>query len=75
MIKISSITILGFFVALVGSPLVRIPRSWKEIILVLAGLGVVILSFLIRRELHQVIRAFHNLEEIKSETYVENNPQ
>jgi FtsH-binding integral membrane protein len=75
MIKISSITILGFFIALVGSPLVSIPRNMKEILLVIAGLGVIVLSFLIRRELHQVIRAFHNLDEIKSETYVENNPQ
>lgn len=75
MIKISSITALGFLIALVGSPLISIPRGWKEIILVISGIGIVTLSFLIRAELHKVIRVVHGLDEVKSDTYVENNPQ
>jgi tetrahydromethanopterin S-methyltransferase subunit E len=75
MIKISSITFLGFLITLIGSPLISISRTWKEVLSVLAGLGIIVLSFLIRRELHRVVRALHGLEEIKSDTYVENNPQ
>ncbi len=75
MIKISSITVLGFIVTIISSPLIRISRDWKEIILVISGLSIIVLSFLIRVELNKVVRTLHGLEEIKSDTYVENNPQ
>jgi FtsH-binding integral membrane protein len=75
MIKISSITGLGFLILLVASPFFSISTEWKNIILMISGLAVIILSYLIRKELHKVIRIVHNVEEIKSDTYVESNPQ
>lgn len=73
--KISSITIIGFLVLLVASPYISVYREWKSYFLMLAGLTIVILSFLIRRELHKVIRIFREAEEVKTDTYAENNPQ
>lgn len=73
--KISSITALGVLVLLVASPFVAISRDWKNYILMLAGMVVIILSLLIRKELHKVIRAVHGIDEIKTDTYVENKPQ
>jgi FtsH-binding integral membrane protein len=75
MVKISSITALGFLVLLVASPFISISRDWKDYIFIASGLAIIILSFLIRKELHKVIRVVHGIEEIKSDTYVENNPQ
>ncbi len=73
--KISSITALGFLVLVVASPFISLSREWKDIFLMLSGLAIIILAFLIRKELHKVIRIVHGVEEIKSDTYVENNPQ
>lgn len=39
------------------------------------GLAILVLSILLRKELHKVIRIVHGVEEIKSDTYVESNPQ
>ena len=75
MIKISSITALGILVLIVASPFVSISRTWKDYILMACGLVIAILSYLIRKELHKVIRIVHGVEEIKSDTYVESNPQ
>ena len=77
MIKISSITALGFLIMVVASPypFIAIPREWKDIILVVCGAGVIVLSLLIRQELHKVIRIVHGIDEYKADTYVENNPQ
>jgi len=75
MIKISSISSLGFLVLLVASPFISVPRAWKDYLLMLAGLTIVILSILLRKELHKVIRIVHGVEDIKPDTYVENNPQ
>jgi hypothetical protein len=71
--KISSITAFGFLVLFI--PYAGIPRYWVNIVLFICGLAIIILSFLIRRELYKVIRIFHGVEEVKSDTYVENNPQ
>jgi sulfite exporter TauE/SafE len=73
--KISSITALGALVLLVASPYIAISRDWKTYLLMLAGLAIIILSLMLRKELHKVIRIVHGVEEIKSDTYVENNPQ
>ncbi|OHA45992.1 MAG: hypothetical protein A2541_00385 [Candidatus Taylorbacteria bacterium RIFOXYD2_FULL_36_9] len=75
MIKISSITGLGLLILLVSSSFVSIFREWKDIILMISGLAIVILSLLIRKELHKVLRIIHDVKEIKSDSYVENNPQ
>lgn len=71
--KISSITALGFLILLI--PFAGIPRGWMDAIIVVCGLAIIVISFLIRRELHKVIRIFHGVEEIKEDTYAENNPQ
>ena len=73
--KISTITSLGFLILLVSSPFISISRDWKDYILMFSGVLIVILSFLIRQELYKVIRIFHGVEEVKKDTYVENNPQ
>jgi len=75
MIKISSITAIGVLVLLVASPFVSISRDWKDYILMLSGLAIIILSMMLRKELHKVIRIVHGVHEIKADTYVENNPQ
>ena len=73
MFKISSITALGFLTILVSVS--NIYRDWKDYILVVVGIAIIILSYLIRQELHKVIRIVHGVEEDKTDTYVENNPQ
>jgi sulfite exporter TauE/SafE len=73
--RISSITALGVLILLVASPFVAISRDWKSYIFMAAGLAIIILSILIRKELHKVLRIVHGVEEVKSDTYVENNPQ
>lgn len=73
--KISSITALGFAILIIASPFIAISRDWKTYILMACGLAIIILSVLIRRELHKVIRHVHGIEDIKPDTYVENNPQ
>jgi FtsH-binding integral membrane protein len=75
MIKISSITALGFLVLIVASPFFGVFSEWKEIILMISGLLIISLSLFIRKELHKVIRIVHRASESKSDTYVENNPQ
>jgi len=74
MIKISSITALGFLVLAISSPYISISREWKNGILMIAGIVIIILSLLIRQELHKVIRIVHGVTENKADTYVENNP-
>lgn len=73
--KISSITAIGVLVLLVASPFIAISRDWKNYILMASGLAITILSLMLRKELHKVIRIVHSAEEIKTDTYVESNPQ
>ena len=73
--KISSITALGVLVLIIASPYIAITGFWKTLLLIICALAIIILSYLIRLELHRVLRIVHNEEEIKKDTYVENNPQ
>ena len=75
MIKISSITAFGVIVLLVASPFISISRDWKDYILMFCGLAIIVLSLLLRKELHKVIRIVHGVHEVKSDTYVESNPR
>ncbi len=75
MIKISTITIFGFLVLLVASPFVAISQDWKNYFFMTAGLVIFILSILIRQELYKVIKIVYGAEDIKADTYVENQPQ
>jgi len=73
--RISTITTLGVLVLVFASPFITISRDWKNIVLMVCGLAIIIFSLLLRKELHKVIRIVHGVEEVKTDTYVENNPQ
>jgi len=74
--KISSITALGFLVLIVASPFIAIPQEWKNYFFMIGGLAIVVLSLLIRNELHKVLRVLHSDDtELVKDTYVENNPK
>lgn len=73
--KISSINILSVLLVLIASPYIALPRVWKEFFLVAIGLAILIISILLRRELNRVLRIVHEAREVRSDTYVENNPK
>ena len=75
MIKISSITALGLLVLLIASPFIDLPRDWKNSLLMLCGVAIIVLSIMLRKELHKVIRIVHGVEEVKPDTYVESHPK
>ena len=72
MIKISTIFALGIFIAII--PYTGFPIEWKNILYVISGLTVAVLSFLIRKELEEVIRHLHT-QVIKTDTFSESNPK
>lgn len=69
MIKITSITFLGFLVAII--PFMGIPKDWKDIFYIACGIAVISLSIMIRRELHEVLKALHTTDHIVTGTYTE----
>ena len=74
MIKISSITTLGFLILLTASPFISIPKDWKNYTIILFSLIIIILSLFLRKELHKVIKALHSEDDHSSNNpYVENN--
>jgi len=74
--RISAITAIGALILLVASPFIAIPRDWKSYIFMASGLAIIILSILIRKELHKVLKVIHgDTPEIIKDTYVESNPQ
>jgi hypothetical protein len=73
MVKISSIFVLGILVVLM--PFSGFPFEWKNFIYIVCGATIIILSLLIRKELHEVLRAMHNDEVIKTGTFTESIPQ
>jgi len=73
MVKISSIFVLGIIVLL--TPFSGFPFEWKETIYIISGLAIIVFSLLIRKELHEVLRAIHNKEDIKNDTFSESSPQ
>ena len=60
MTKYTIIIVLGFFIALM--PFFGFPGSWKTVFFVIAGMSVVILTFLRRREI---------TNEKKTDVYIE----
>jgi hypothetical protein len=75
MIKISTIFALGIFVALI--PFLGLPNDstlpLKNILYVVSGLAITILSVLIRKELEAVIKHLHS-DVVKADTFTESNP-
>ena len=53
-------------------PFSGFPVYWKEVAYIAAGLAVSILSYLIRRELHEVLRSLHS-DKVKNDTFSENS--
>ena len=76
MIKISTIFALGIFIALI--PFSGFPNDSafpvKNILYIVSGLAVTALSFMIRKELEEVVRHLHN-EAIKNDTFSESVPK
>lgn len=72
MIKISSIFALGIVVAL--TPFSGFPMSWKDFIYVVSGAGIVVLSVLIRRELHEVLKRLGS-EPARADTFADGAPK
>ena len=72
MVKISTIFILGIVIAL--AQFLGLPMSWKNLIYGISGVLIAVLSFLIRKELHEVLRQLHS-DEVKTNTFSENSPR
>lgn len=69
MIKISTISILGFLIAL--TPYSGFPMEWKNFIYIFSGLAVAVLAYLIRRELHEVLKRLHTSTDVNATIFVE----
>ncbi|MFA5934685.1 MAG: hypothetical protein WC827_02255 [Candidatus Paceibacterota bacterium] len=72
MVKISSIFALG--VAITVMQFLGFSSAVKNYFYFLAGLAIVVLSILIRGELHEVLRHLHGVE-IKTDTFSQSAPQ
>jgi len=74
MVKISTIFVLGIFVVII--PFTGFPNDsafpLKNILYIICGLLITILSLLIRRELLEVIKSLHN-EVIVTDSFAESN--
>jgi hypothetical protein len=75
MVKISSIFALGIFIALI--PFMGFPNDAafpvRNILYVVSGALVAVLSVLIRKDLEEVIKHSHS-DFVKTDTFAENNP-
>jgi hypothetical protein len=76
MVKISTIFALGIFIAFI--PFSGFPNDSafpvKNILYVVCGLLVAILSLMIRKELEEVVKHLHS-DVIKTDTFSESNPK
>ena len=76
MIKISTIFALGIFIALI--PFSGFPNDStfpvKNILYIISGISVTVLSFLIRKELEEVIKHLHT-EVVKTDSFFQSGPQ
>lgn len=71
MIKISTISVFGILIALV--PYTGFPSETKTFLYVFFGLLITILSLIIRKELHEVVRMLHSEE--KNDTFSQSEPK
>lgn len=75
MIKISTIFALGIFIALI--PFTGFPNDSafpvKNILYIVCGLAVTVLSYMIRKELEEVVRHLHT--EVSNDTFAESGPK
>ena len=73
MVKISSIFGLGILVAFTPWFL-NFPLPWKNIIYMVSGIMIAVLSVMIRKELESVVKHLHT-EVIKEDTFTESSPK
>jgi len=73
MVKISSIFGLGILVALIQYT--GFPIEVKNWIYLLTGLLIAVLSLMIRKELHEVLRSLHSDTFVKTDTFTESTPK
>ncbi len=66
MVKISTIFILGLIVAVVQYS--GFSKEFKDFLYLVFGLSITVLSYLIRKELHEVLKHLHDVTLIKAET-------
>lgn len=73
MVKISTIFGLGLLIAVMQ--FLGFSADVKNYFYILSGLLVTVLSVLIRRELHEVIKHLHDINmDLKSDTFTESSP-
>ena len=72
MVKISTIFGLGVLVALIQYS--GFPKGFKDFVYLASGLAIVVLSYLIRKELLKVLRHLHS-DHIKTDSFSENSPK
>ncbi len=77
MIKISTIFALGIFIAVV--PFSGLPNDSafpvKNILYIVSGLSVTVLSILIRKELEEVVKHLYTTDVVKTEAFSESYPK
>ena len=72
MVKISTIFALGIFIAFI--PFTGFPIGVKNILYIICGLTVTVLSVLIRKELEEVIKHLYT-DVVKTDTFSESKPK
>ena len=73
MVKISTIFCLGLLVAVMQ--FLGFSADVKNYFYILSGLLIIVLSVLIRKELHEVIKHLHDIHaNTKSDAFTENSP-
>lgn len=72
MIKISTIFVLGIFIALVQ--FLGFPLAWKNFLYIVSGLLITTLSILIRKELNEVLKHLHS-DVLTTNTFAESTPK
>jgi len=77
MVKISTIFALGIFIAII--PFTGLPNDAafpvKNILYIVSGLSVTILSILIRKELEEVIKHLYTEDITKTDTFTDSKPK
>ena len=77
MVKISTIFALGIFIAII--PFTGLPNDAalpvKNILYIVFGLSVTVLSILIRKELEEVIKHLYTEDVVKTDTFAESKPK
>lgn len=69
MVKITSVTIVGFLLML--APFYGLPKDWIIIGAAIGGLAVLVLSIMIRKELHVVLKELHTPGSEKADVFVD----